>query len=73
MLIQIRLKNVDAWIIEKSGLTFKVEACPKALDTTRYYFYKYVMYQGLLELLWTVYSEGKLQSSLKLRKFSKPF
>ena len=26
--------------------------------------------QGLLKLLWTVYSEEKLQSSLKLRKFN---
>ena len=29
--------------------------------------------QGLLELLWTVYSEGKLQSCLKLRNFQNPF
>ena len=28
--------------------------------------------QGLLELLWIVYSEGKLQSCLKLRNFQKP-
>ena len=29
--------------------------------------------QGLLELLWTVYSEEKLQSYLKLRIFQSPF
>ena len=29
--------------------------------------------QGLLKLLWTVYSEGKLQSCLKLRNFQNPF
>ena len=29
--------------------------------------------QGLLKLLWTVYSEGKLQSCLKLRNFQTPF
>ena len=29
--------------------------------------------QGLLKLLWTVYSEGKLQSRLKLRNFRNPF
>ena len=29
--------------------------------------------QGLLELLWTVFSEGKLQSCLKLRNFQNPF
>ena len=29
--------------------------------------------QGLLELLWTVYSEGKLQSCLKSRKSQNPF
>ena len=29
--------------------------------------------QGLLELLWTVYSEEKLQSCLKLRNFQNPF
>ena len=29
--------------------------------------------QGLLELLWTVYSEGKLKSRLKLRNFQNPF
>ena len=29
--------------------------------------------QGLLELLWTVYSEGKLQPCLKLRNFQNPF
>ena len=28
--------------------------------------------QGLLELLWTVYSERKLQSCLKLRNFQNP-
>ena len=30
-------------------------------------------YQGLLESLWTVYSEGKSQSCLKLRNFQNPF
>ena len=29
--------------------------------------------QGLLELLWTVYSEEKLQPCLKLRNFENPF
>ena len=29
--------------------------------------------QGLLELLWMVYSEGKLQSCIKLRNFQTPF
>ena len=29
--------------------------------------------QGLLKLLWTVYSEGKLQSCLKSRNFQNPF
>ena len=29
--------------------------------------------QGLLELLWTVCSEEKLQSCLKSRKFQNPF
>ena len=29
--------------------------------------------QGLLKLLWTVYSEEKLQSCLKLRIFQNPF
>ena len=29
--------------------------------------------QGLLDLLWTVYSEGRLQSCLKLRNFQTPF
>ena len=29
--------------------------------------------QGLLKLLWTVYSEGKLQSCLKLRNFQNPY
>ena len=29
--------------------------------------------QGLLKLLWTVYSVGKLQSCLKLRNFQNPF
>ena len=29
--------------------------------------------QGLLKLLWMVYSEGKLQSCLKLRNFQNPF
>ena len=29
--------------------------------------------QRLLELLWTIYSEEKLQTSLKLRKFQNPF
>ena len=29
--------------------------------------------QGLLKLLWTVYSEGKLQSCLKLRNFQNTF
>ena len=29
--------------------------------------------QGLLELLWTVYSERKLKSCLKLRNFQNPF
>ena len=29
--------------------------------------------QGLLKLLWTVYSEGKLQSCLKFRNFHNPF
>ena len=29
--------------------------------------------QGLLELLWTVYSEGKLQSCLRLRTFQNSF
>ena len=29
--------------------------------------------QGLLELLWTVYSEGRLQSFLRLRNFQNPF
>ena len=29
--------------------------------------------QALLELLWMVYSEGKLQSCLKLRNFQNPF
>ena len=29
--------------------------------------------QGLLKLLWTVYSKGKLQSCLKLRNFQNPF
>ena len=29
--------------------------------------------QWLLKLLWTVYSEGKLQSCLKLRNFQNPF
>ena len=28
--------------------------------------------QGLLELLWMVYSKGKLQSCLKLRNFQNP-
>ena len=28
--------------------------------------------QGLLELLWTVYSERKLQACLKLRNFQNP-
>ena len=31
------------------------------------------LYQGLLELLWTVYSDLKLQSCLKLRNFQNPF
>ena len=30
---------------------------------------KYVAIQGQLKLLWTVYSEEKLQSCLKLRNF----
>ena len=34
---------------------------------------KYDNIQGLLKLLWTVYSEGKLQSCLKLRNFQNPF
>ena len=29
--------------------------------------------QGLLKLLWRVYSEGKLKSCLKLRNFQNPF
>ena len=29
--------------------------------------------QGLVELLWMVYSEGKLQSCLELRNFQNPF
>ena len=33
----------------------------------------YIINQGLLELLWMVYSEGKLQSCLKLRNFQNPF
>ena len=33
----------------------------------------FVTVQGLLELLWTVESEGKLQSCLKLRNFHNPF
>ena len=32
-----------------------------------------ILNQGLLELLWTVYSEGKLQSCLKLRNFQNSF
>jgi len=32
-----------------------------------------MLLQGLLKLLWTVYSEGKLQSCLKLRNFQDPF
>ena len=32
-----------------------------------------ILNQGLLELLWTVYSEGKLQSCLKSRNFQNPF
>ena len=32
-----------------------------------------ILNQGLLELLWTVYSEGKLQSCLKLRNFQNLF
>ena len=35
--------------------------------------YSCLISQGLLELLWTVYSEGKLQSCLKLRNFQNPF
>ena len=31
-----------------------------------------IILQGLLELLWTVYSEGKLQSCWKLRDFQNP-
>ena len=33
----------------------------------------YMAAQGLLKWLWTVYSEGKLQSCLKLRNFQNPF
>ena len=33
----------------------------------------FIIHQGLLELLWTVYSEGKLQSCLKLWNFQNPF
>ena len=33
----------------------------------------YGVMQGLLELLWTVYSQGKLQSCLTLRNFQNPF
>ena len=29
--------------------------------------------QGLLKLLWTVYSGGKLQSFMELRNFKNPF
>ena len=36
-------------------------------------FGKDVVGQGLLKLLWTVYSEGNLQSCLKLRNFQNPF
>ena len=32
-----------------------------------------LLVQGLLELLWTVYSEEKLQPCLKLRNFENPF
>jgi len=32
-----------------------------------------MLLQGLLKLLWMVYSEGKLQSCLKLRNFQNPF
>ena len=31
------------------------------------------LWQGLLKLLWTAYSEEKLQSCLKLRNFQTPF
>ena len=34
---------------------------------------KLVPNQGLLELLWEVYSEVKLQSCLQLRNFQNPF
>ena len=34
---------------------------------------KTVIRQGLLKLLWTVYTEGKLQSCLKLRNFQNPY
>ena len=33
----------------------------------------FVLVQGLLKLLWTVYSEEKLQSCLQLRNFQNPF
>ena len=33
----------------------------------------FIIMQGLLELLWTVYFEGKSQSCLTLRNFQTPF
>ena len=33
----------------------------------------YILGQGLLKLLWTVYLEGKLQTCLKLRNFQNQF
>ena len=32
-----------------------------------------MLLQGLLKLLWMVYSAGKLQSCLKLRNFENPY
>ena len=39
---------------------------------TKLYVQKVRPTQGLLELLWMVYSEGKLQPCLKLRNFQNP-
>ena len=43
------------------------------LSNTRVNGWSSDLLQGLLKLLWTVYSEGKLQSCLKLRNCQNPF
>ena len=62
-----------AWIKSNVFLPFPFSKLNICLHSLKAFMVWCGSDQGLLKLLWTVYSEGKLQSCLKLRNFQNPF